>query len=169
MNDAAENGAPTSVECRPTRDPAIRWFIFAAMLMGFSIWCLTDRRAVPEAWDMKHINDIAAYLLNNWGPALFLPLGLIALILGVRQLTRRLTADQTGIRYGGLTVTWDQVTTLDTSQLQEKKILDVIYGDGKVLRLDSWKLENFLELVKLIEANVSLDKPSQPESTGDEE
>lgn len=153
MNDAMEKDTVARVECPPARDPAVRWFILAAMVLGLAVWCYLDRRALPEAWDAKHINEIAAYLLNNWGPVVLIPIGLVGVGMGIRHLGRTLIADERGIRYGGTEVTWDQIERLDASRLQEKGILCVRYSGDRTLKLDSWKLQNFRELVGLVEAN----------------
>ena len=166
MNESSESmeemqGQPTQaevteVECRPTRDPAVRWFIFAALMIGFATWCFIDRHKHPrpEAWDMKHLNEAAAYILNNWGPAVFLPVGLISLWMGIRKLTHKLIADQQGIGYGSKRIPWDRINRLDPSQLQSKGILYLEHGDGQRLTLDSWKLQNFRQLVAFVEQKV---------------
>lgn len=168
MNDAAEPAeaaepagpaGPARVECPPTKEPAVRWFIFAAMMIAVAIWCYSDRRERPEVWDFKHFNDAASYVLNNWGPVLFAPLGLIAAAMGVRYLRRKLIADEEGIGYAGKDkVAWGQVEELDASLLGEKGILTLRFGQGRSLKLDSWKLQNFRELVSLMEKKVPEDK-----------
>jgi len=150
MNDTPQQQA-ARVECKPAKDPAVRWFIFAAMMIGVAAWCWSDRRAKPEAWDLKHINDVSAYLLNNWGPVVFVPVGLLAVFMAASQLRRGLVADDEGITYGRTVVPWREVTRLDATELKSKGILTVLHGDGQELKLDSWKLQNFKELVAFIE------------------
>ena len=152
MNDSVPPEQVGRVECAPTRDPAVRWFIFAGMLIGFAFWCLSDLRQPPEAWDMKHVNQAAAYLLNNWGPVLFFPLGAVAIATAVRHLARKLVADETGIGYGRTRIAWDRFTGLDASLLASKGILRLEYDGNKQLKLDSWRLRNFKPLVAYVEA-----------------
>ncbi len=166
MNDAQEKDPVTRVECPPTKDPAVRWFIFAGMLFALSVWCYLDRRPRPEVWDAENINKVATYMLNNWGPVLFAPIGLFSLVMGVLHLTRKLIADKQGIRYGGTEVTWDQVERLDASLLLEKKILYVCYDGGRRIKLDSWKLQNFRELVGFVEANSPSDTREEAQQEG---
>jgi len=155
MNDTSQDSQTEHVECPPTREPAVRAFIFAALLMGMGAWCLTDLRKPPEAWDFKHINEVASYLLNNWGPVVFFPAGLLVAALAVRFLRRKLLADAEGIGYAGADkVAWDQVHELDASKLKDKQILLLRYGQGRKLTLDAWKLQNFRELVAFVEAHV---------------
>jgi hypothetical protein len=164
MNDSPEANAVTEVVCPPTKDPAVRLFIAAAALIAFGGWCLTDLREVPAAWDLKHINDVAGYLLNNWGPFVFFPAGLISLVWGILFLRRKCVADGEGIVYAYLCrekIPWDSVTELDASELAEKKILHLRYGEGKSLTLDEWKLQNFKDLVAFVEVRVP-QKPSEP-------
>ena len=150
MNDT-ESNKQAAVVCRPTNDPAVRWFIFAAMMLGFSLWCYSDRRQPPEAWDTKHINEIAGYVMNNWSPWVLAPAGIIAAGLGIRHLSRKLVADTEGIGYPGGKVSWSEFTRLDASLLQSKGILCLYYGGGRKLILDSWKLRDFRQLVAFVE------------------
>ena len=151
MNDTPESAEIQKLECPPNTEPAVRWFIFAAMTIGFSIWCFTDRRPLPEAWDLEHINQVSAYLLNNWSPAVLAPVGLIALFMGARQWTRKLVADGEGIEYGPISLAWADVKTLDATQLKDKQILCLHLADGRKVTLEAWKLKNFRELVAMVD------------------
>ena len=155
MNDAMEKDAVARVECPPARDPAVRWFIFAAMMLGFGLYTVWEhyiRGDYPRP-DPYALNPYLKYLFNHYTPYLLIPIGLVALGMGLRHLGRKLIADERGIRYGGTEVTWDQIERLDVSRLQEKGILCVRYGGDRTLKLDSWKLQNFRKLVGLVEAN----------------
>ena len=158
MNDLSSEMPVDSVECRTSRDAAVRTFILAAMLIGAGIWCWSDPREPPEAWDLKNINDAAAYVLNNWGPYLFMPVGLIFAIRGILFLNRRIIADGEGIGYVGKKIAWSEITGLDATRLEAKGILLLHYGQGKTLTLDSWKLQNFRDLVAFIETHVPKDR-----------
>jgi hypothetical protein len=153
---------PSRVECRPATDPAIRLFVVAAMLIGFGIWCLTDRRQRPEAWDFEHINQVATYLLNNWGPFLLLPAGAVFLYFGVRFVRRVLVADEEGIGYSPAgKIRWDEVTALDATRLPDG-FLVLQAGQDRRLKLDSWKLKGFRELVAFVEQRVPQEKWARP-------
>jgi len=149
--------AQATVECPPAKDPAVRWFIFATMMLGFAVWCYSDRRPVPNTWDFKHINEVAAYLVNNWGPVLLVPLGLLAAAMGLRHLSRKLVADDEGITYGRKHVAWNQVKVLDASKLQSKSILAIEYDPDGTMVLDSWRLQNFRQLVAFVEQRLPED------------
>jgi hypothetical protein len=147
----------THLECPPAKDPAVRWFIFAAMMLGVSVWCFFDRRQPPEAWDWEHINPIANYLLNNWGPVIFVPVGLYALFMAVRQLRRTVVADAEGIAIrGGKRFAWSEITKVDASKLKTKGIVYLFAGERE-MKLDSWKIERFKELVRFIEEKVPVE------------
>jgi len=166
MNESGEPLQADRVECSARKDPAVNLFIIAAMGLGFGIWCLTDRRRPPESWDLHHINDAAAYLLNNWGPVLLLPIGLIALAWGILFLRRKLVATAEGIGYvGKQQIAWSQVTRLDASLLKSKQILKLHHGGPRPLTLDSWKLNNFKAMVAFVEQHVP---PSAIETPGEE-
>jgi len=152
MNDASNRDDPSRLECRPTKDPAVRWFILAAMLIGFSVWCYLDRKpAPPDDWGLKNINEVSSYLLNNWGPVVLVPISLIAIGMAVRQLSRTLVADAEGIGYGRNRTPWTEIKAIDARQLKRKGMLFLNRSDGGRLKLDSWKLENFRELVAFVE------------------
>jgi len=156
-----ESSAPASVECRAASDHAVRLFILAAMPLAFGIWCLTDLRDPPKAWDMPNINDAAAYLLNNWGPVVFFPVGLVLVYFAVRYIRRVMVADEEGIGYVGKDkILWEQVTRLDAADL--KKEIIVIEAGQRALKLDGYKLRNFRDLVAFVEKNVPQDKWIRP-------
>jgi len=154
MNDTTEPEAGPRVECPPTKDPAVRYFIFAGMLLGLSVWCALDRRPNPTAWDWEHINEISNYLFNNWSFVVFIPVGLIAAAAAVRQLARKLVADDQGITYGGTYVAWSDVKAIDAARLKSKGILVLQYGEDEKLKLDSYNMRDFKELVELIESRL---------------
>ncbi len=160
MNNTCENTQPIQVECRATKDTAVRLFIIAAMLIGMGVYCfidayVRDKYPPPEAWDMEHINEAAGYALNHFGPYLFLPVGLILIVFAIRSVTRRLIADEDGIGYAGKArIPWSQITSLDASVLQSKQILYVRHGRDKKLTLDGYKLSGFRDLVAFAEARV---------------
>jgi len=160
MNDSsrpAETTDLSEVRCRPTRDPAVRWFIFAGLMLGFGLYTIYDHYimgnyAYPEPYEL---NPYLKYLFNHYVPYILVPIGLIALVLGVRQLCRTLVADEAGIGYaGGKKIPWNQIKQLDASQLQSKGILTLRRRDGKALKLDSWKLQNFKDLVAYVETKM---------------
>jgi hypothetical protein len=73
---------------------------------------------------------------------------------GIMALRLVLTADADGLGHKGKPKRpWDKITALDASQLKDKGILKVEYEGGEKVVLDSWKLQNFRDLVALVEAN----------------
>ncbi|MDY6913234.1 MAG: hypothetical protein SVT52_02080 [Planctomycetota bacterium] len=166
MNDNNTSQGPDieAVQCAAAKDPAVRWFIFAAMLIGMGIWCLTDQREPPEAWTFKHINPAAGYVLNNiLGPYVFIPAGVLSGLYAILFLRRKLVADAGGIGYADREkIPWSQIKKLDAEKLQSKGFLHLHYGDDKTLTLDSWKLQNFRELVAFVEKHV----PPQAQAEG---
>ncbi len=156
MTETPENTAPTNVTCPAAKDPAVRTFIMAAMLLGVGIWCWMDagNYPAPEAWDLDHINEAAGYVFNHFTPWIAIPIGAFMALRGVLALRRVIEADAEGMGYKGADkLPWDKITTLDASRLKSKGILGVEYEGGEKLLLDSWKLQNFRELVGFIEAH----------------
>ena len=152
--------APQRVECPAAKDPAVRLFILAAMLVGFGVWCFIEgvvhKKYPYEAGD--DINALLNHVLNVYGGFVLVPLGLVAAVWGVVFLRRTLVADEAGIGYQGKEhVAWERISKLDASRLKGKGLLELHYDDAK-LTLDSWKLQNFQDLVRVVEANVPEEK-----------
>jgi hypothetical protein len=158
MTDTSEQTAPTSVTCPASKDPAIRTFIMAGMLLGIGIWCWMDaalgKYPPPKSWTLEHINDAAAHAFNHFTPWVSIPIGAFIALRGIMALRLVLTADSEGLGHKGKPKRpWDKITALDASQLKGKGILKVEYEGGEKVVLDSWKLQNFRDLVALVEAN----------------
>ncbi|MDP6634877.1 MAG: hypothetical protein QGG42_08275 [Phycisphaerae bacterium] len=157
MTETPENTAPTSISCPASKDPAVRTFIMAAMLLGIGIWCWMDaatgKYPPPAAWNLDNINEAAGYAFNHFTPWIAIPIGLILGLRGFLALRRVLTADAEGMGYEGKDkLPWEKITALDASRLKSKGILEVTYADGEKLLLDSWKLQNFRDLVGFVES-----------------
>ena len=153
---------PERLEARAAKDPAVRLFIFAAMLLGFGIWLFVDghvRKKYPYQPFSESLNAWFGWALNYLGPFLLLPAGLVVLIWGIVFLRRKLLADKEGIGYAGKEkIPWEQITQLDASLLKSKGLLHVYCGSDKKLTLDSWKLEGFRDLVAFVEEHVPTDR-----------
>jgi len=156
--DKQDQEVPRRVECRAAKDPAVRLFIFAAMLIGIGFWFFLDAYVWKKypAEGIENINDAFTYYLNHIGGIAFPILGLIPLVWGMIFLRRRLIADEEGIGYaGGQKIPWSEIRALDSSKLASKGILYLKYDSGGkqgTLKLDSWKLQGFRELVALVES-----------------
>ena len=104
------------VECTAARDPAVRLFILALMMLMFAAWCYVEayvqkKYPYPDPWN---INAYANYALNHYGPFVFGPPGLVVLVHAIVFLRRRLIADEEGIGYAGKgKLRWDRVDCLD--------------------------------------------------------
>jgi len=167
MNQDAQPAPPKRIECAASRDPAVRWFIFAAMMIGFAGYTVYDHYiagnfAYPEPYEL---NGYLKYLFNHYIPHLLFPLGLVALYVGIRHLRRTLTADEDGIGFAGKPGTaWSDVVRLDASRWDSKGILVLHLANGRKLTLDEWKLDkaNFRNLVAFVEAHVSADAMDKP-------
>ena len=160
MNDRTQpQDLPTRVECPAAKDPAVRLFILAAMMLGFGIWCFIDAYLGGKyPWkDQMTLNEKLSYYFNHGG-AIILPLAaLVPIAWAIVILRRKVVADEEGIGYAGKDkIPWTAVTRLDTSQLADKGCLSLHYeADGpQTMDLDGYKLKNFRDLVKLIEAKV---------------
>jgi len=162
MSETNHTPRQDRVECPPARDPAVRLFIPAGMLLVFGLWCFFDayvnvKDAYPYPTD-GDVNKLAKYYFNHVG-GIVLPLGgLVPLVMGIRFLRRVLVADAEGIRVpGSPAIAWKDVKRLDATDLAGKGFLRLDYGQAKPLVLDSWKLQNFKAMVAFIEKHVPAD------------
>jgi len=160
MTVETQREVPSQVECPAARDPAVRLFIFAFILIGFGVWCFYDAYVLGKykLADNMDVNAWAGFFLNRVGGVAFPLVGLIPLAMGIVHLRRKLVADADGIGYVGKDkIAWSAVRALGSEQLASKGILHVRYdagGQEKVLTLDGWKLQNFRDLVLLLESKV---------------
>jgi hypothetical protein len=158
----SDSTSPQRVECRASREPAVRKIIVAAMLMGMAAVCFADRNnwPRPEAneWNWDNPSKVAGYVANNWGPWLMFPLGVAILAWALLGLRRKLLADESGIGYvGGRKIAWSQVDQLDARKLQSKGFV-VLRAAGRRMVLDSYHLTNFREMMSLVERQVPAEK-----------
>lgn len=161
MSDSPDTNSttPSQVACPPSREPAVKWFIVAVMLIGLGVWCWTVRGDYPKPanWD---INKTPMFVIHNYGPFIMVPAGILLAAFAIRFLTRTLTADAEGIGYPDQKIAWGDVKELDATKLA-KGYLFIRYGDGRTLTLDSYKLQNFHDLVKLIDQHVPADRQTR--------
>lgn len=150
-----DNAPLQTVEAPAARDPAVRKFILSAMLLAFGLWCVNDLHKYPYKPAAENFNAFAGWLFNHTG-AVALPIaGLIVLAIGLLQLRRKLLADADGIGYVGKPkIAWKSITKVDASALQSKGVLVLHHGQDGKLTLDSWKLQNFRDLVAYVESHV---------------
>ena len=156
--DQPTSQIPDNVTCPPTKEPSVKMFIITAMLLGFGAWCVYDlvMQKIPEG-PSRAFNLVCAVVLP--------PVGIAALVYGIWLLTRTFVADQDGLAYNGQDkVAWANVRKL---VLRGKGLLDIYFtqdGEEGMFKLDSYKMQNFAELVSLIEAktpNVPTEAPGR--------
>jgi len=152
-SDQATSG--DRIECPAKKDPAVRLFIIAALLLAIAVWCLLDMHNYPKP-DPFDLNKYLKYAFNHFLPIGLIPAALVLVIRGVVTLKRHLVADAEGIGYVGKEkIPWSNIERLDAASLQDKGMLDLYTRQGRKLTLDGWKLENFQQLVALVEKHVS--------------
>jgi len=159
MNDNAGTTVER-VECRASKDSAVRLFIGAAALIAVAVWCIIDRHKYPppEQWTLEYINEAAEYALNHFGPWLFIPVGVLLAVLGVLSLRRFVIADSEGIVVNNKPkIAWGEFTGIDASLLEKKGILMLKRGAGPGAKLNRYHYANFRDLVAFIEQRVKVE------------
>lgn len=176
MSDTNDAPQADRIECPASKEPAVRYFIVAGLLLAFGLYCFYDayilgKYPYPTGEDAENINKLATYYFNHWGAFVFTIGGLIPLVLGLRFLKRVLVADAEGVAPpGGPKVAWSSVTKLDATDLASKGLLRLEYGAEKPLVLDSWCYQNFKALVAFVEAHVPAEaRDEQPENAESEQ
>ena len=166
MSAAGESGG-TVVRAMPSRDPAVRLLIVAAMALGFGLWCIyhafldgsEEAKKFQQLAADADFNAKATYWFNLVC-AFVLPLvGLIFAGLGLRQMRRRLSMDEAGIHADSQTVSWADIKEVDATELKKKVLLYVVHGGG-MLKLDGylWQKADFQKLVARLEQHVPDEK-----------
>lgn len=164
MNDSASESTGDRVECRASKDSAVRLFIGAAALVGVGIWCFVEayilkKYPAPEAWNIENINPAVTYALNYFGPFLLIPLGILLAVLAIRTLKRFIVADRDGLVVNGKPkIAWSEFTGIDASLLDSKGVLILKRGgDQPGVKLDRYHYRDFRDAVAFIEDRVKVD------------
>lgn len=152
------SGQGQRVECPPTKDVWMRKFIYAALLVALSVWCVLDRGKYPHPEEPLGFPSFGAYVgywLNHFGPFVFVPLAAWFVYRGLKLKQRNLIADDQGIGYlNEPRIAWSDVKQLDTSVFDEKQVLYLVDREGKRFTLDALALQRFKELVAFVETHV---------------
>jgi len=162
MGEETQADTANALECPPTKDLAVRWFIFAGIMFGFGVWTAYEayvlgKYPAPEEWD---INEWAGHVFNHYMVFVVGPLGILGVFMALRHLGRKVVADDKGISYGSTTLAWSDVTELDAEMLKEKGLLVLHYGQDESLKLNSLDFANFKELVALAEQHCPVSSPA---------
>ena len=154
-SEVCETTQITEVICPATKEPSIRVFIMALMLLGFAIYCFIDQAKYPYPTEFALNNDTVGYVLNHWSPYVFIPTGVVLAGWGVVLLRRRVQAGEKGIGHiGGEMIPWHDVMSIDATRLKSKGLIHIDTIKGRRLTLDSWKIQDFRQLLEVIEKNV---------------
>lgn len=146
---------PAQVTCPAARDPSVRKFAVAGLLIAFGIWCLRDGYFVTKKDEgVDELNKKAFLMFNRSAGIALPPIGLVFLVWGLRDMRRVLVTDDDGIGYvGKKRIAWSEVTALDATDAA-KGLIRLNYrqdGQEKTLVLDRLRLRNFRELAQLLE------------------
>lgn len=145
--------------CLPTKEPSVKLFILAAMLLGFAVLCIADQAKFRRPEEFGLNNPTAGYVLNHWSPYVLAPAGALLAILAIMQLRRKVKADCCGIGYtSGKRISWDDIAAIDATSLKSKGIMRIDSIRGPRLTLDSYKIQDFRKLVEMVERKVPSEK-----------
>ncbi len=163
-SDTEAGQAKSRVECPPAKDPGVRLLIAAGLLLAMGIYCIIDiaRGEYGYVHPSENLNKFGSWLFNFAGQFVFTIPGLIAMVWAYLYFKHRTcVADEQGLHYAYFKkepVAWSEIEKIDASKLKADRILVVHAKDGREVKLDSWKLENFKALVVFIEQHVPAEK-----------
>ena len=153
MTDTSGQTTPDRLECMPTKDPIVRLFILAAMLIGFGLYCYMTRTPYKPAGE--DLNAFLSWVMGEYGPFVCIPPGVLVAMAAFLAARKRLVLDARGIGYAGQEqIAWAAITAVDASRLQAKGLLFIHHAQGKTLRLCDWKLTDFKPMVAFLEAHL---------------
>ena len=153
MTDSANQSTSDRIECKATKDPIVRLFILAAMLIGFGLYCYMTREPnyTPAG---KDLNKFLSWAMGEYGPFACIPPGVLVALWAFLAARKRLVVDAQGIGFvGGEKIAWSAVTAVDASRLQSKGLL-FIHAADKSMRLCDWKLTDFKPMVAFLETHL---------------
>ena len=158
-SDTCETTQVAEVICPATKEPSIRVFIMALLLLGFAVYCFIDQHKYPYPSEFGLNNETIGYALNHWSPYVFIPAGIVLAGWGVVLLHRRVHANAKGIGYSGKEmILWGDVMSIDATRLKSKGLIHIDTNKGARLTLDSWKIQDFRQLLEVVEKNVEPEK-----------
>lgn len=152
-----------SIECEPNKDPGVRLLIAAGLLLGMGIYCIIDvaRGEYVYASPSEDINTFGKWAINFVGQFVLTIPGVVLVVWGILFFRRTCKADENGLHYAYFSktpVAWEDIEKIDATELKGKGILTLEVKDGRKVKLDSWKIDNFKPLVVFIEQHVPAEK-----------
>lgn len=158
-------GEPAAVSEDKDRGGQNYWYVGPASCARLHVLGGKVREVFPFENVVKSENDIKMQKVFGMG------LGVIAILVGLyylRIMTMRTVLDDTGLNVKGRRqITWDQMTGLGTSDYARKGWLDMEYsvdGESRTVRLDSYHIEKFDEVVIAICERKGFANPIKPKS-----
>ncbi len=124
---------------------------------------------VREVAPLENINKSESDIkMQKMLGAILAVVGLGVAVRFLRINTMRTTLDDSGLTARGRQVAWDEMASLDTSDYDRKGWLDVVYrrsGEDQSVRLDSYDIARFDEIVGEICARKGFTNPIKPRQT----
>ena len=87
---------------------------------------------------------------------------LVALAYLVHVMRQRFVLDESGLRMGRRHVSWDHMQQLLTDQYPKRGWVDLVLADSRKVRLDSYKIDQFDQIVEHICARKGFSSPLPP-------
>jgi hypothetical protein len=150
------------------------WYVGPATRARFEVvdGAVTDVIEVTENSD-KRESDIA---MQKWIAAFLAVVAVITIFFLARAVLTRVVLDDTGLKYNGRHISWDAMKDLDIQEYKDRGWVDLVYDEDKVIRLDSYHIARFKEIITEIcdrkgSSSPFADKPATaqaPEGTNTE-
>jgi len=121
------------------------WYIGPATYARFEVVGKTVSKVIDITENSDHReSDIA---MQKWISAGLCVVILIAAVFLIRAVRTRVVLDDAGLTFNRRYVAWDTMTGLDIDEYKDRGWLDLVYDDGDLLRLDSYHISKFREII----------------------
>lgn len=121
------------------------WYIGPAAYARFEVVGQTISQVIDiiESRDHRE-SDIA---MQKWISAGLCVVMLIVAFFLIRAVRTRVVLDDAGLTFNRRHVAWDTMTGMDINEYKDRGWLDLVYNEGELLRLDSYHISKFREII----------------------
>jgi hypothetical protein len=121
------------------------WYIGPAVYARFEVIGDAVSNVIEMTENTDHRESDLA--MQKWIAAGLCIVVLITLYFLIRAVRTRVVLDDAGLTVNHRHVAWDAMTGLDIEEYKDRGWLDLVYDDGDLLRLDSYHIAKFREIV----------------------
>ena len=123
----------------------VYWYIGPAAYAEFEVIADAVSKVIKIEENSDHReSDI---VMQKWIAVGLCGVLLITLSFLIRAIRTRVVLDDAGLTFNRRHIAWEAMTGLDIDEYKERGWLDLVYDDGELLRLDSYHIAKFREII----------------------